>query len=144
MSGSKRHAAREALSFLAVGAAGFLVEAVILTALTSWLEWSPWHARVPSFFAAVLITWSLNRRHTFAGRGMRRRSLEAVLYTTIQGGGALVNLAIFAVALTAWPDLTRLPVIALALGAGGGFVFNYLMSSKLLYSQRRSAALAGD
>jgi putative flippase GtrA len=138
--GSRRRTAREVMSFLAVGAAGFVIESIILTALTQFAGWSPWHARIPSFLTAVPVTWALNRRHTFPNRGLQRSSLEVFLYGTIQGGGAAINLLIFGATLAMLPTLARLPVIPLAIGALGGFVFNYSISSKLLYARQRSRA----
>lgn len=132
-----RRTLREVLSFLAVGGVGFVIEAVILTALTQYAAWSPWQARIPSFLTAVLITWALNRRHTFPDRGLQQRSTEALFYTAIQGGGALINLGIFGVCLAMVPQFARVPVIPLAIGAVGGFVFNYVLSSKWLYSRFR-------
>lgn len=130
---------RELLAFLAVGSVGFLVEAAILTTLTLHAAWSPWQARIPSFLSAVLITWALNRRHTFARRGLERRGTEAFFYTLIQGGGALINLAVFGICLAIQPKLSQLPVIPLAIGAVAGFAFNFLVSSKWLYSRLRTA-----
>jgi putative flippase GtrA len=130
--------AREVMSFAAVGAAGFVTEAVILTGLTQYAAWSAWHARIPSFLTAVLVTWALNRRHTFADRGLRRPVLDAMFYATIQGGGALLNLVMFGATLALAPALARVPVIPLAVGAVGGFAFNYLVSSKLLYAYHRA------
>jgi putative flippase GtrA len=132
-----RRSLREMLSFLAVGGVGFVVEAVILTSLTLYAAWSPWQARIPSFITAVLITWALNRRHTFPDRGLRHRPTEAFFYTAIQGGGALINLGIFGVCLALLPQLARVPVIPLAIGAVGGFAFNFVLSSKWLYSRLR-------
>ena len=140
MSNDSQRAVREVVSFLAVGATGFAIEAVILTGLTQFAGWSPWRARIPSFLTAVLVTWALNRRHTFANRGLQRPSLEALAYAAIQGGGALVNLVIFGAMLVVMPALARFPVIALAVGAAGGFAFNYLVSTRLLYSRQRSPA----
>lgn len=132
-----RRTVREALTFLAIGSVGFVVEAVILTSLTWYAGWSPWHARVPSFITAVLITWALNRRHTFPNRGLHRRSTEALFYTTIQSGGALINLGIFGACLTLIPELAAVPVLPLAVGAVGGFAFNFVLSSKWLYARLR-------
>jgi putative flippase GtrA len=137
---NSRRTAREVMSFLAVGAAGFVIEATILTALTQFAAWSAWHARIPSFLTAVLVTWALNRRHTFADRGLQRPSLEAVFYATIQSGGAVINLVMFGITLALIPALARFPVIPLAVGAVGGFAFNYLVSSKLLYARQRAHA----
>lgn len=127
----------ELLRFLAVGSVGFVVEAVLLTILTAYANWSPWQARIPSFLSAVLITWALNRRHTFAQRGLERRTIEAFFYTAIQGGGALINLAVFGACLTVWPKLSHMPVVALAIGAVAGFAFNFTLSSRWLYSRPR-------
>ena len=69
------------------------IDAGLLSALTHLAGWSPWAARVPSFAAAVLATWLLNRRLTFAGRGLQRRSMEAIGYGAIQACGAGINLA---------------------------------------------------
>lgn len=132
-----RRPLRELLTFLAVGSVGFIVEATILTALTIYAGWSPWQARIPSFLSAVVITWALNRRHTFPQRGLERRSTEAFFYTVIQGGGALINLAVFGGCLLIQPQLAHTPVIPLAVGAVAGFAFNFLLSSKWLYSRLR-------
>jgi putative flippase GtrA len=136
--GSLRATVRTVRSFAIVGGAGFVIEAVILTALTQLAGWSVWFARIPSFTTAVLATWLLNRTHTFAGRGLERRSTEALLYGVIQLCGAGINLAIFALCLLAWPQLGRIPVVPLAIGAAGGFAFNFVASNGLLYARRRT------
>lgn len=131
-----RSTARTVRTFALIGGIGFLTEAVILTTLVRCAEWTPWHARIPSFLAAVLLTWLLNRKHTFAGRGLEYRSLEAALYVAIQTGGAVINLGIFGVCLTALPSLAHAPVIPLAIGAVGAFAFNFAVSNLLLYKRR--------
>lgn len=131
---------REMLSFLVVGSVGFVVDAAILTLLTAYAGWSPWLARIPSFLGAVFVTWALNRKHTFAERGLQRRHTEAFYYLVIQSGGALINLTIFWICLAAQPQLAKLPVIPLAVGSAGAMIFNYLISSKWLYGQWRSTA----
>jgi putative flippase GtrA len=129
---------RAVRSFAVVGGVGFAVEAILMTALTQFAGWSVWYARIPSFITAVLVTWLLNRTLTFAGRGLQRRSTEAVLYGVIQLCGAGVNLAIFALCLLWWPQLARLPVVPLAIGALGGFACNFAASNGLLYARRRA------
>lgn len=129
---------RAVRSFVIVGGAGFAVEAILMTALAELAGWSVWYARIPSFTTAVLVTWLLNRSLTFAGRGLQRRSTEAVLYGVIQLCGAGINLAIFAVCLLFWPQLAQRPVVPLAIGAIGGFAFNFAASNGLLYARRRT------
>jgi putative flippase GtrA len=126
-------------NFAAVGAVGFIIDAGLLSALTHGAGWSPWAARVPSFTAAVLATWLLNRRLTFPGLGLRRRSVEALGYGTIQVCGAGINLLVFGMCLGTFPRLAALPVIPFAVGSGVAMVFNYLALKRLLYSRERTA-----
>jgi putative flippase GtrA len=127
-------------SFAHVGAIGFIVEAAILTSLTQWTEWTPWQARIPSFASAVLVTWLLNRHTTFRNERRNNLSFEAVLYVTTQAAGAGINLLIFGAVLWLIPILHSVPVVALAAGAAGGFVFNYFVTTTYIYStsQKRS------
>ena len=126
-------------NFAAVGAIGFVIDAGLLSALTHLAGWSPWAARAPSFSAAVLATWLLNRRLTFPGLGLQRRSVEALGYGAIQVCGAGVNLLIFGVCLAAFPRLAALPVIPFAVGAGVAMIFNYVALKRLLYVRERAA-----
>ena len=125
-------------SFAVVGGIGFAIEAILLTTLTQFFGWTPWRARIPSFLTAVLVTWALNRAHTFAGRGLERRSVEALSYIAIQACGAAINLAIFGACLHFYPELARLPVVPLAIGAVGGFAFNFVTSNAVLYARKRT------
>jgi putative flippase GtrA len=128
--------ARTLRQFVIVGAVGFVIDASILTALTQFAGWTAWHARGPSFTTAVVVTWIFNRTHTFRGRGLQRRSLEALLYGAIQVCGALINLAVFGACLTLFPVLASIPVVPLAIGAGVALVCNFAASSLLLYRWR--------
>lgn len=125
-------------NFALVGGVGFAIEAILLTVLVQLAGWQPGYARIPSFLTAVLATWALNRLHTFAGRGLERRSVEAFFYILIQVCGAAINLAIFGVCLVFWPQLRSVPVIPLAIGAVGGFAFNFGASNAVLYARRRA------
>lgn len=126
-------------NFAAVGIVGFAIDAGLLSLLAHGFGWSPWAARVPSFTVAVLATWLLNRRLTFAGLGPKRRSVEALGYGTIQVCGAGINLLVFGVCLAAFPLLARLPVIPFAVGSGVAMVFNYVALKRLLYARERTA-----
>jgi putative flippase GtrA len=126
-------------SFVAVGAVGFVIDAGLLAVLTHGAGWSPWLARVPSFLTAVTATWQLNRRLTFAGRGLQSRSLEALGYGAVQVSGALINLAVFGSCLGLFPQLAALPLIPFAVGAVVAMIFNYLTASRLLYAREREA-----
>lgn len=131
---------REIRNFAIIGGIGFAIEVVVLTTLTLYAGWTPLHARIPSFLLAVLMTWRLNRRHTFAGRGLQRRLIEAFLYIGIQVCGALINVAIFGLCLHMAPRLAAVPVLPLAIGAAAGFGFNFTASNLVLYSRARVGA----
>jgi putative flippase GtrA len=127
-------------NFTLVGGVGFAIEALLLTLFVKLAGWQPWYARIPSFLTAVLVTWILNRRYTFAGRGLERSSVEVVCYILIQAVGAAVNLAIFCALLFYRPSLGEVPVIPLAIGSIGGFAFNFGASNAFLYARRRAEA----
>lgn len=126
-------------NFAAVGAVGFVIDAGILASLTHGAGWSPWAARVPSFTTAVLATWLLNRRLTFPGQGLQRRSMEALGYGAIQACGSGINLLVFGMCLAAVPRLAAMPVIPFAVGSAVAMVFNYVALKRLLYTRERTA-----
>jgi putative flippase GtrA len=115
------------LAFGAIGAIGFLVDAGLLTTLSSESRMNVYVARCISFSAAVLVTWLLNRRFVFgetaAPRG--RKSAEYGRYLFVQVVGAAINLATFAAILSVYPGLVAMPVLPLAAGAALGLVFNF-------------------
>lgn len=133
-----RNSSRSFNRFVLVGGVGFCVDASILAFLTHYGHWSPWYARLPSFLTAVGVTWWMNRRYTFPGRGLDRLAVEAAGYAMIQSAGALINLAVFGLVLAQWGTAGFMPVIALAVGAVGGLVFNFSMSNFLLYRRART------
>jgi len=98
---------------------------------------APWQARICSFLPAVLVTWLLNRRHTFAGRGLRRAPAEAIAYVAIQTIGAGINFGTFILFLAWMPQLRTLAFVPLAVGSAVALFFNYTTSSLLLYSRPR-------
>lgn len=123
--------------FLLIGGVGFLIDAVVLTVLAQVAGWPPWHARAVSFPPAVLATWWLNRRYTFTGRGLKRRTTEALSYLAIQTCGLGINFAVFGTLLARVPFLQRWPGGALAAGAAAGLCFNFLAAYLALYSKAR-------
>ena len=124
--------------FIAVGCIGFVVDALLLTAIVQVTGWAPWQARIPSFLAAVATTWLLNRRYAFAGRGLQRDTVEAVFYGAIQIGGALLNFAVFSFCLWRFPQLGTMLVVPLAIGAVAGLTFNFALGNGLLYASARA------
>lgn len=129
---------RELRSFAVVGSIGFAIDAALLTLLTQCAGWTPLHARIPSFLLAVAVTWLLNRRYTFRGRGLQRRSLEGFFYLSIQLCGALLNFGMFSLCVQNFPHLSRMPVVPLAFGALAALLLNFSASNIMLYVRPRA------
>ena len=130
---------RQFVAFAFVGALGFAVDATIFVALSD-LDWTVAGARSVSASCAIAVTWALNRHTTFAARKSPRPSAELLRYAIGQGCGLAVNLGVFALALWSIPLLRRVPVVALALGAGAALVFNFVSARTLAFrgAERRS------
>jgi putative flippase GtrA len=126
-------------AFVAVGSIGFLIEATILGLMTHWANWTPWHARIPSFLVAVSVTWMLNRRHTFNTSRVRMPWVEALTYGTIQTCGAAVNLGVFGLCLHYLPRLSAFPLIPFAIGAAIAMGFNFAALSMFIYPSHATA-----
>lgn len=115
------------VQFAVAGGIGFIVDAAILSALTSLAGWHPLRARIVSFLCAVTVTWWINRRYTFADRNTKpqRTATEYSRYLLVQGLGAALNYAVFATAILLVPVLKSYPVLPLAIGSGVAMFFNY-------------------
>jgi putative flippase GtrA len=123
-------------TFAAVGFAGFIVDAAILSALVHVFEWHPYNARALSFTAAVTATWSLNRRWVFSRTSDVTREYGA--YFGVQTVGAGINLGTFALVIAVVPSLARYPVVPLAAGAALALVFNYAAASRWVFAATRN------
>lgn len=118
-------------SFAAVGAAGFVVDATILSTLVHASGWSHFAARAVSFAAAVTVTWYCNRRWVFVRADDVTREYGA--YFGVQFVGAAINLGTYALLIAVLPTLARLPVIPLAGGAALALLFNYSVASRWVF-----------
>lgn len=128
--------AKQLLSFGAVGAVGFVVDAVVLTLMSVTLGVDALPSRAVSFTCASLVTWLLNRAFTFgrrAGTPIAALKGEYFRYATIQVIGALLNFAVFLLLIGWRPELREVPVIPLAGGALVALVFNFLMTRRFVY-----------
>lgn len=124
------------LRFACVGAVGFVVDAGILTTLMQW-GWQPLLARLVSFPAAVATTWLLNKAWTFAAVTARPGG-GYMRYSGIQIVGALINLGIFTMLITAFPASRAVPWVPLAAAALVALVFNYLATRHLVFHSQET------
>ncbi len=113
--------------FAVVGSVGFLVDAAILTFLANMAGLGPYVPRLISFPVALTCTWQLNRVWTFPSAQGQKRAAQYGRYAAVQITGALLNLAIYALAIAIGPDwFGDFVVVPLAIASGVAMVFNYL------------------
>jgi putative flippase GtrA len=124
-----RRLARQALGYLFVGGAGFGVDYGLLKLMVGF-GIPPLAARTVSIAVAIVFTWLLNRRFTFAVRTPPTLR-ELGHYTAISLGGALLNYTIFSVAVLLGSPLAP----ATMLGTLGAIAFNFVRYRALLASR---------
>ena len=119
-------------SFATVGAAGFVVDATLLSLLVHVGSWSHYTARAVSFAAAVTVTWYCNRHWVFPRTD--NATFEYGAYFGVQSVGAVINLGAYALIIALLPGLARAPVIPLAVGAALALLFNYWAASRWVFA----------
>ena len=132
--------ARRIGPFLAAGAAGFLVDAGVLSLLMQAAEWPALPARLVSIGAALFATWRINRRYAFRapGRGTAR---EFARYLAVGASTSLMNYAVFA-ALTAWAGVAALP--ALAAASITAMIASFIGYDRLVFGKGSRSGGGGD
>ena len=131
-------APKGAVAFLSVGVSGLAVHTALFTALFHLnlgdkLSW--WLA----LCAATVVTWTLNRRLTFAPSG-RGRVAEAVRYVLVTAVAQGVSYGVFLGLGVAAPHLPR--PLALIVGAGVATLFSYTGQRFFTFAAPRT--LAGE
>lgn len=119
--------------FAGVGAIGFLIDAGILTVLMTGFGFHHYPARAISFGTAVTATWYLNRRWVFDHSATRMSGAEYFRYVVVQIIGAMINLAVFVLAIELSESLVTMPVVPLAMGAALALLFNFSASSRFVF-----------
>jgi putative flippase GtrA len=127
------------LRFAAVGGAGFLIDTGLLAVLHHGAGIDPFASRIASILAAAVSTWRLNRSFTF-GASPSGQAAEGLRYALVMAGAAVVNYALYAAALIAWPSLS--PVAATVAATLCSMLVSYLGYSRFVFQGARLAVLA--
>lgn len=115
------------MSFGLVGVVGFAVDAGVLALVMDAL--GPYWGRALSFVAAVLTTWALNRRITFADRPSRYSLVEEIgRYFAAMCVGGAVNYAVYASAIVLFGTAGLGPYFGLAAGSLAGMAVNLTLA----------------
>ena len=115
--------------FGAVGIAGFVTDAAVLSTLVHQ-GLDPFSARLISMALAAIVTWRLNRAFTF-GASETSQASEGARYVAVAVSAALVNYAIYAGILLAFPDL--IPAIALVFSTAVSMWVSYIGYSRVAF-----------
>ena len=122
------------LRFALVGAAGFVVDAIILALGLHVIGLNKYIGRVFSFLCAATFTWIANRRFTFPeAAASRGRAREWARFVAVNGVGGLVNYGTYAALVTYADAPFTNPFLALAVGSLAGLAFNFLGSKYLVF-----------
>ena len=122
------------VAFGCVGIVGFMVDAILLTAMISYLGWGVYSARVISATAAVLATWLLNRHWTFKDRASDNKIRESSTYAGIQLLGVVINFSVYGISIYLSSTLMEYPVLAAAMGSITALLFNFTASKRYAFT----------
>jgi putative flippase GtrA len=117
-----------------VGILGFMVDAILLTAMISYLGWGVYSARLVSGTAAILSTWFLNRQWTFRDRASDNKIRESSTYLVINCCGAAINFSVYGIGVYLSSTLLEYPVLAAAMGAITAMLFNFTASKRYAFT----------
>ena len=121
------------LRFLAVGTAGFLIDATLLSLLVHMFGYSPYWSRIPSFLLAVTLTWYLNYHWTFKKTKSEHAFQNFSHYLSVQSIGIVINLLIYMTTLSSSNYFFNHPELAIALASLAALLFNYLCLKKWVF-----------
>jgi putative flippase GtrA len=128
------------IRFALVGGAGYLVNAAALTILTRTLYLDAAPALAGAIFVAMCFTWAGNRYLTFGARrarGLRGMTEEWLRFVGANLLGAVVNYAVALSLLRYGPGWLHNLYVAQACGVLAGLVFNFTLSSLVVFRASR-------
>lgn len=123
---------RRLFRFALVGVAGFLVDGGLLHWLVASELCGPIAARAISFPAAVLATWFLHRRITFADPGPVLRSL--LRYLLVSSAGTALNFVVYSALVVSVGWMAAQPLVPFAIASGIAMAFNYVGARHFAFS----------
>lgn len=123
---------RRVAAFLLAGGAGFLVDAGMLWLLLRLTALGPLAARTVGIAAAMLFTFWVNRTFTF-GRSGRGLAAEGARYGGVAVAAALLNYALYAALVLAFPGLS--PLLAAAAASLAAMAWSFLGYSRLVFGR---------
>lgn len=124
--------------FALVGTAGFIADTCILYGLLS-IGVGPFSARLVSFFAAVLVTWQLNRRMTFDVSSNNDLIREGFSYLLAMSFGGVLNLMTYTAVIGISTNQFWSPALGVAAGSLVGLFANYSLANKWVFGVKSNS-----
>jgi putative flippase GtrA len=125
----------EFLRFAVIGTVAFVIDTIVLYVML-WIGVGHYRGRVVSYLVALTFTWYGNRRITFAttrAHGAQAIAAEWVRYLMANLTGGLVNYAMYAWLVSAFPLVSANPVLGVAAGSIAGLSVNFTLSKLLVF-----------
>jgi len=127
------------LRFALVGTAGFAVNECVLFVALRLGGLDKYQAWFPAFAVAVTFTWWGNRTFTFRERAASRNiAWEWLTFVATNGLGALANFGSYYALVRYVPAPVGDPLIANVVGTLVGLVFNFTVSSRIVFRHRET------
>ncbi len=123
-----------------VGAAGYIVDNIVLFGMLNFAHADYYSGRLVSVLTAMTFTWLGNRYLTF--KAMRAHGpvgifQEWLRFVSANAVGALINFALYAVLVTYADRPLGNPFVALPIGVLVGMTSNYFLSKHLVFSRQK-------
>lgn len=129
----RRH--RDLLLFSVVGTIAFIVDASIVWALVH-TGLDPVESQTVAFAVSITVGWLLNRSFTFYQYASANILREWLRYIAANSFGNIISNGIYVILVLEVGLFAKEPVLAVAIGAISGLIFNFTASRTLVFRDR--------
>lgn len=136
-----RALAVEVVRFGLAGVLGLCVDITVVYSLCA--ELGLYGAGVVAYFAATSLTWALNRRWTFAGRGSGTKRRQWLLFLAANSLGFCLNRGAFFLLVAFNAGCAKHPIAAIIAGSVAGMGTNFVLSRKLVFGEALTGGAGG-
>ena len=122
------------LRFGTVGAAGFVVDTVVVYGLRGLI--GIYAAGAAAYVVAASFTWVFNRIWTFRNAPRVAAHRQWAVFLATQSVGFVVNRGVFATLITLSALCAKYPVLAIAAGVAAGMFLNFAAARRYVFVSR--------
>ena len=126
--------ARQFLRFGTVGAAGFVVDTMVVYGLRGSI--GIYAAGAAAYVVAASFTWAFNRIWTFSDAPRVAAHRQWAMFLATQSVGFVVNRGVFATLVTVSALCAEYPVLAIAAGVAAGMFLNFAAARRYVFVTR--------